>query len=208
MQSFDTQGDFKNNYKWLIGGIVPRPIAVVSTRNSNGTNNLAPFSFFTAVSAAPMIIAFCPLIRSSDGEQKDTVKNILREKEFVVNFAVEKFVNEINKTSTELTYGEDEFQFAGLTAIDSEKVKAKRLLESPLQFECIFRDRISYGEKPGAGQIITGEVVRVHVDENILTDGKIDIKKFKAVARGGGNDWFRQTDIFELERLMKTQIQK
>src|SRR3989338_3557248 len=127
MLSFNTDGDFKNNYKWLIGGIVPRPIAVVSTRNQDGSNNLAPFSFFTAVSASPMIIAFCPLIRSSDNEMKDTVKNIIREKEFVVNFATETYVNQINLASTELPYGEDEFKFAGLTPMDSEKVKAQRL---------------------------------------------------------------------------------
>ena len=83
MKTFKTDGPFADNYKFLIGSILPRPIAVVSTLNIDGSNNLAPFSFFTAISAKPMIIAFCPLIKSSNGEFKDTVKNILREKEFV-----------------------------------------------------------------------------------------------------------------------------
>jgi flavin reductase (DIM6/NTAB) family NADH-FMN oxidoreductase RutF len=125
MKSFDTNGDFKDNYKLLIGSILPRPIAAVSTLNSDGSNNLAPFSFFTGISAKPMIVAFCPLIRSSTGEIKDTVKNIHREKEFVINFVSESISDKINKTSTELPYGEDEFIFSGLTPIDSEKVKAK-----------------------------------------------------------------------------------
>lgn len=208
MQSFDTNGAFQDNYKFLIGSILPRPIAVVSTRNVNGTNNVAPFSFFTAVSASPMIIAFCPMIRSSTGMMKDTPINILREQEFVINFVSEDIVEKINMTSTELPYGEDEFVFAGLTPIDSEKVKAKRIKESLIHFECIFRDRISYGEQAGAGQIITGEVVKVHVASEILEQGRIVTTKFKPVGRGAGNDWFRCGDIFQLERLMKAQIQK
>src|SRR6476620_11684819 len=74
MKTYQTNGAFADNYKFLIGSIIPRPIAVISTRNIDGSNNLAPFSFFTAVSAKPMIVCFCPLIRSSDGEFKDTVK--------------------------------------------------------------------------------------------------------------------------------------
>ncbi len=208
MKSFNTDGAFTDNYKFLIGGILPRPIAVVSTINSNGTNNLAPFSFFTAVSAKPMIIAFCPLIRSSTGLMKDTPINILREKEFVVNIVSEDIVEQINTASTELPYGEDEFVLSGLTPIDSEKVKAKRIKESLVHFECIFRDQLSYGDQPGAGQIITGEVVKVHVAEEILEQGRIITPKLKPVGRGAGNDWFRCHDIFTLERLMKAQIQK
>lgn len=208
MKSFNTDGVFTDNYKFLIGSILPRPIAVVSTLNENGTNNVAPFSFFTAVSAKPMIIAFCPLIRTSTGKMKDTPINIFREKEFVINMVSEGIVEKINATSTELPYGEDEFVFAGLTPVDSEKVKAKRIKESLIHFECILRDHISYGDQPGAGQIIIGEVVKVHIAEELLEAGRIVTTKFKPVGRGAGNDWFRCSDIFELERLMKAQIQK
>lgn len=209
MKIFDPlKDDFAQNYKFLIGGILPRPIAVVSTINSNGTNNIAPFSFFTAVSAKPMIIAFCPLIRTSTGLKKDTVINIEREKEFVINFCTEKWVNEINLTSTELPYGEDEFKLAALHPLDSLKVKAKRLLESPIHFECKLRDILSYGDKPGSGTLITGEVVQVHIDETILVEGKIDTDLLAAVGRGAGNDWFTTKQRFQLERLTKAQIQK
>lgn len=208
MKTFKTNAAFQDNYKFLIGSIIPRPIAVVSTRNIDGSNNLAPFSFFTAVSAQPMIIAFCPLIRSSDSSFKDTVKNILREKEFVLNFCTENNYKQVNLASTELPYGEDEFKFAGLTPLDSELVKAKRVKESPIQFECIFRDMLCYGSQPGAGSLITGEVKLVHVDEAIMVDGKISSDLYKALGRGAGNDWFKTDSKFELERLMKAQIQK
>jgi len=194
MKSFNTDGAFAENYKFLIGSILPRPIAVISTRNEDGSNNLAPFSFFTAVSASPMIIAFCPMIKSSTGTLKDTPRNIFREK--------------VNLASTEIPYGEDEFIFTGLTPINSEKIKAKRMKESLIHFECIFRDSLSYGDQPGAGQIITGEVVKVHIADEILENGRIITQKLKPVGRGVGNDYFRCESTFELARLMNAQIQK
>jgi flavin reductase (DIM6/NTAB) family NADH-FMN oxidoreductase RutF len=208
MKSFNTDGEFKDNYKFLIGSILPRPIAVVSTLNEDGSNNVAPFSFFTAVSAKPMIVAFSPLIRSSTGEMKDTPRNIHREKEFVINFVSEPIVEKINMTSTELGYGEDEFSFAGLTPLDSEKIKAKRVKESLIHFECIYRDSLSYGDEPGCGQIITGEVVKVHIADELLDSGRIDTDKFAPVGRGAGNDWILCNNRIQIERLMKAQIQK
>lgn len=208
MLSFNTDGEFSHNYKFLIGSILPRPIAVVSTLNENSSNNVAPFSFFTGVSAKPMIVAFSPLIRSSTGEMKDTPRNIFREKEFVINFVSQSIVDKINLTSTELPYGEDEFLHAGLTPIDSEKVKARRIKESLIHFECIYRDHLSYGDQPGCGQIITGEVVKVHLDESIYDEGRINTDIFQPVGRGAGNDWILCKDRIQLERLMRKQIQK
>lgn len=208
MKSFNTDGPFADNYKMLIGSILPRPIAVVSTLNEDGTNNVAPFSFFTAVSSSPMIIAFCPMIKPSTGTLKDTPRNIFREKEFVINIVSESIINQINLTATELPYGQDEFKFAGLTPIDSEKVKAKRIKECLIQFECIFRDHISYGETVGSGMIITGEVVKVHIAEEIMEGTRIITQKLNPIGRGVGNDYFRCKDVFELERLQKSQIQK
>lgn len=208
MLSFDTNGEFSQNYKFLIGSILPRPIAVVSTLNDNGTNNVAPFSFFTAVSAKPMIVAFSPLIRSSTGEMKDTAKNILKNKEFVINIVSQEIAEKVNLTSTELDYGQDEFEFAGLTPIDSEKIGPKRIKESLVHFECKYRDHLSYGDQPGCGQIITGEVIKVHVAESIYENGRIITNKLNPVGRGAGNDWFKCDSTFTMERLMKAQIQK
>lgn len=209
MLSFNTQdAEFSDNYKFLIGSILPRPIAVVSTKNDDGTNNVAPFSFFTGVSAKPFIIAFAPLIRTSTGEKKDTVINIEREKEFVINFTNEANADLVNSASAELAYGDDEFTHSGLTPVESDVVKACRVKESPIQFECKLRDIISYGDKPGAGTLITGEVVKIHIDESIYENGRIITEKWKPVGRGAGNDWFKTDSVITKERLMKAQIQK
>ncbi len=200
--------EFTQNYKFLIGSILPRPIAWVSTLNENGTNNLAPFSFFTAVSASPMIIGFSPIIRTSTGKKKDTYLNIEREKEFVVNFVSSDLIDACNLTSTELDYNEDEFSFANLTPIASEMVKAARVKESKIHFECILRDILSYGETPGSGSFITGEVVCVHVDDDIIQSGRINTPAFDPIGRGAGNDWIKTDSIITRERMMKAQIQK
>ena len=208
MLSFDTDGDFSSNYKFLIGSILPRPIAVVSTLNPDGSNNIAPFSFFNGFSAKPMIVGFAPLIRTSTGEKKDTVINIEREKEFVVNFVTEANADQVNTTSHELPFGEDESIVAGLTLLESEIVKARRIEQSPIHFECKLRDILSYGDQPGAGTLITGEVVKVHVAEDIYDNGRIITKNWSPMGRGAGNDWFKTDNVVEKVRNMKAQIQK
>lgn len=208
MLSFDTNGDFSANYKLLIGSILPRPIAVVGTKNSDGTNNLAPFSFFTTVSAKPMIVVLGPMIRTATSDIKDTARNIEREKEFTISMVSEPLIDPINLCSTELAYGEDEFKFSGLTPLASEKIKAMRVKESPIHFECVLRDLIKYGDKPGAGWMIAGEVIKVHVNEDIYENGRILTQKWNPVGRGAGNDWFLTDHVIERERLMQAQIQK
>lgn len=200
MLSFNTDKDFKDNYKFLIGSLVPRPIAWVSTLNDNGTNNLAPFSFFTAISAMPMIVAFSPLIRTNDGKKKDTVINIEREKEFVINFCPESMVEQINECATELEYGKDEFALVGVTPIPSEIVQCKRVLESPIHFECKLKDIISYGENIGSGRIITGDVVKVHVEERIYNDGRINTDSYRPIGRGAGVDWVKCDNRIQVNR--------
>lgn len=208
MLSFNTDGELAQNYKFLIGSILPRPIAVVSTVNENGTHNLAPFSFFNGFSAKPMIIGFAPIRKPETGEKKDTLVNIERNKEFVVNFVTEQNADLINLCSTEVPTGESEFDFAGLTHLPSEKIDAVRLKESPIHFECILRDIVSYGDTPGAGTLITGEVVKVHVAEEIYENGRLITSKWNPMGRGAGNDWFKTDSIIEKTRLTKAQIQK
>ncbi len=208
MIELKTDKDFRENYKILIGSILPRPIAVVSTLNHNGSFNLAPFSFFTGVSASPMIIAFCPMTRSSDGQKKDTLINIEREKEFVINFCTEKIADQVNLCSQEIPYGEDEFKLSGLTPLKSKTIRAPRMAESPIQFECILRDILSYGNTIGSGSLITGEVKLIHIDETLYDQGRISTDLFNPIGRGAGNDWILTDHRIEKNRLMKVQIQK
>lgn len=207
MLSFNTDGDMSQNYKFLIGSILPRPIAVVSTKNENGTDNLAPFSFFNGFSAKPMIIGFSTIRKPNTGDKKDTLLNIEREKEFVINFVTEQNADLINLCATELATGESEFEYSGLTAIPSEMVRAARLKQSPIHFECKLKDIVSYGDWPGAGTLITGEVIKVHVDESIFNNGRIETQKWKPMGRGAGNDWFKTDSVVEKTRLTKAQIQ-
>src|SRR5258706_13952670 len=102
-------------YKLMIGAIVPRPIAFVSTRSSDGVLNLAPFSFFTAISANPPVICFSPMIRGADGARKDTLANIELTREFVVNVVSEDFIQQVNVCWTEFPPEVDEFEASGLT---------------------------------------------------------------------------------------------
>jgi len=192
MITFDPLKDpshFQTNYKILSGSIQPRPIAVISTLNPSGNNNVAPFSFFTAVSAAPMLVAFCPLISSETGKKKDTLKNIEREKEFCLNFSPASLANNIFLCGTPLPFGEDESKLAGLTMIDSHKIKARRIQESPIHFECRLKDILSYGEHLGAGTLVVGEVVLAHLSEQVYQEGHILTDIFDPIGRGAGPDW-------------------
>src|SRR3989338_780964 len=113
----------QDRYKLLIGSIVPRPIGFISTISLNGVYNLAPFSFFNGVCSEPMAVLFCPVIRGSDGQEKDTLKNIKATKEFVANIVSEDFAEKMNQCSAEYPYEVDEFKETGLTPLKSTLVK-------------------------------------------------------------------------------------
>ena len=147
------------------------------------------------------------MIRVSTGQKKDTLINIEREKEFVINFVSEAIVNKVNQCAQEFPYGTDEMKQVGFTPIPSKQVKCKRVKESLIHFECRLRDILNYGDQAGAGSLVTGEVVQVHVDESIYQDGRINTDLFNPVGRGAGQDWIKTTDRFELSRLTKAQIQ-
>jgi flavin reductase (DIM6/NTAB) family NADH-FMN oxidoreductase RutF len=121
----------------LQGGIGPRPIALVSTVSKEGINNLSPFSFYNVFGANPPVIAFSPSRRGRDGSLKDTYLNLVETKECVVQAVTYSMVEQVSLASTEYERGIDEFVKSGLTPIDSDIVKPKRVKESPFQMECI-----------------------------------------------------------------------
>ncbi len=190
----------QNIYKLLIGAVVPRPIAFVSTLSRDGIRNLAPFSFFTAVSANPPVICFCPLRRPGPDPYKDTLRNILATKEFVVNIVSEEFVDKMNACSADFPPEVDEFEASGLTPIPSDLVKPPRVAESHVQMECKLYLTIEFGELPGSGNLVLGEVVRFHVDDQYFDDFKIDPDKLRPIGRMAGATYTRTTDRFEMVR--------
>jgi flavin reductase (DIM6/NTAB) family NADH-FMN oxidoreductase RutF len=189
-------------YKLMIGSIVPRPIALVSTVSYDGVLNLAPFSFFTGISSKPPLICFCPGPRSDRGPRKDTLVNISRTKEFVVNIVSEEIAEAMNLTSGEYPPETDEFSVAGLTPVSSDLVKPPRVAESPVSMECRLRLAIEFSEEPGGGNLVVGEIQRFHVDERIVSENlRIDPDKLRAIGRMGGPTGYTRTrDRFDMVR--------
>jgi flavin reductase (DIM6/NTAB) family NADH-FMN oxidoreductase RutF len=190
---------FPNIYKVMVGAIVPRPIAFVSTVSPEGIYNLAPFSFFTAASVNPPVVCFCPL-RNAHGRRKDTLNNIERSGDFVVNIVSEEFVEQMNMTSAELPPEVDEFQLSGLTPVPSDLVKAPRVKESHVSMECRLFRIFEISDKPSGGSIVTGEIVRLHVDDACIENYRIVQEKLKAIGRMAGATYVRTADRFDLAR--------
>ncbi|MGH9607799.1 MAG: flavin reductase family protein [Terracidiphilus sp.] len=192
---------FSEIYKLMIGAIVPRPIAFVSSVDAAGVRNLAPFSYFTACSSNPPVVCFCTAVRSGPAPEKDTLRNVLATGEFVVNIVSEEIAEQMNKTSIDVAPEVDEFELSGLTPLPSELVQPPRVGESKVQMECRLRQIVHVSEKPGGGHLVLGEVLRFHVLESMLCEGiKIDPDKLHAVGRMGGPTYVRTRDRFEMQR--------
>jgi flavin reductase (DIM6/NTAB) family NADH-FMN oxidoreductase RutF len=179
-------------YKLLIGGVVPRPIAFVATVGVDGSVNLAPFSFFTAIGSDPMLLMFCPS-NKEDGSEKDTMRNAeLVERggtgEFVVNIVPVGIAEKMAACAAILPYGESEFAFSGLTPVPSVRVKPPRVKECLLSYECVTQQVVRTNPgAPGGGNIVIGRVVHVRAEDEIVnTRFHIDPAKLDALGRMGG----------------------
>ncbi len=191
-------------YKLMIGMIVPRPIAFVSTVDAAGNRNLAPFSYFTACSSNPPVVCFCTSVRSGPRPHKDTLENIRATGELVVNIVSEEIAEQMNLCSAEVPPEVDEFELSGLTPLASDLVKPPRVAESRVQMECRLRQILVVSEQPGGGSLVLGDVLRFHIEEALLDDQKggykIDPDKLNAIGRMGGPIYTRTRDRFEMQR--------
>lgn len=195
------QNTNQDNYKLIIGSVVPRPIAFVSSQSRDGELNLAPFSFFTGVCSNPPTVLFCPMVRASDSLKKDTLLNIEETGEYVVNVVSEDIVTQMNQTAAEFPREVDEFREAGLTPSPSVIVKPPRVLESPLSMECRLQQVIPVGDgSVGSGFVVLGTVVHFHIREDLYAAGRIDTLGLKPVSRLAGAAYAPVHDIFELQR--------
>jgi len=195
------QVPYRDFYRILINSVVPRPIAWVSTLN-DGQLNLAPFSFFNAVSAKPPLLAFAPSLRLVDGQStpKDTLHNIRQTGEFVVNVVTFAVAEAMNLTSGEYDRSVDEFALAKLHTRPSQIVRPPQVAESPVSFECKLERIIDFGIEPPSGSLVIGEIVCVHLEESVVKDGAIDSSALDLVGRIGGLQYSRTTERFELKR--------
>ena len=187
-------------YKLMIGMIVPRPIAFVSTVDVAGVRNLAPFSYFTACGSNPPVVCFSTSVRSGPRPYKDTLKNVEATGEFVVNIVSEEFAAQMNMSSAEVAPEVDEFELSGLTPISSDLIKPPRVAESKVQMECRLHQIVPVSDRPGGGILVLGEVLRFHVLESLLDGYKIDPDKLNAIGRMGGPTYVRTHDRFEMQR--------
>ena len=201
MQIDPSQQTVKENYKLMIGTIVPRPIAFVSSQSKSGIRNLAPFSYFTAVSAKPPAICFSAARKGLDGTKKDTLSNIEETGEFVVNVVTEDIAGPMNDSAGDFPPDVDEFAHTGLTPVASRIVSAPRVKESPVNMECKLIQVIHIGpEAAGGGSLIIGEIVLFHIADYLYSDGKINMEMLKPVGRLAGLEYTTLGRRFVLER--------
>jgi len=199
-----TEHPLLETHKLMIGSIVPRPIAFVSTLSKDGFENLAPFSYFNGICSNPPSIMFCPARRGYDGKTKDTLNNIRDTEEFAVNIVSEDFAEQMVSTSTDFEPEVNEFEVSGLTPVDSVKVAPPCVKESKVSFECRLQTIVPVGEaEPGGGFVVIGNIVMFHVDDDVYRDGRIDLDALKPVGRLAGNNYSRINDVFTVVRQIK-----
>jgi len=187
-------------YHLLTGIVTPRPVAWVTTLSTAGVVNLAPFSFFNAFGANPPVVAFSPTLRR-DGSKKDTLLNLEALGEFVLNAATAPLAAAVNLSSKEVPPDESEVALTGLTTVPSVRVRPPRVAESPASLECRVRQIIPCGTGPIAANIVIGEVLVMHVADDVLdAAGRVDPRKLRTVARLGADYWCHTADLFELKR--------
>ena len=172
-------------HQYLLGVVAPRPIAFVSTISDDGVPNLAPYSFFNAFSSNPPTLVFSSNRRVVDNTTKDTLANVKANQEVVVNAVSYNIVRQMAVTSVQFDSDISEFEKAGLTPIPSDLVKPFRVRESPAHMECKVKEIITLGEHGGAGHLVICEVLRIHIDENVIDNGRINPHKIDLMGRMG-----------------------
>ena len=188
-------------YRTLLIAVAPRPIAWVSTLSRDGTPNLAPFSFFNAISATPPMLGFSPGIRHlpNGSEPKGTIVNVRDTREFVVNVVTFDLAKSMNTTSGEYEHGVNEFELAQLATRPSRVVRPLQVAASPVSFECKLHQILDFGQ-PATGHLVIGEVVALYLDDTKLRDGRLETSALDLIGRMGGSQYSRTTHRFEMER--------
>lgn len=190
-------------HAYLLGAVAPRPICFASTVNKDSVPNLSPFSFFNIFGSNPPTLIFSPSRRVRNNTIKHTLENIQATGEVVINVVTYAMVQQASLASCEYPEGINEFEKAGFTALPSERIKPFRVMESPVQMECIVKQVIATGDGGGAGNLVICEPVLLHINENILNEkGGIDPHKIDLVARMGADYYCRASGnaVFEVAK--------
>ncbi len=188
------------NYRLLVCGVNPRPIAWISTQSVSGVNNLAPYSFFNVVSCNPPVLMVSHL-QPQNGQDKDTLTNLLQTQECVVNVVNSALAERMNQTCASLPPEQSEFEFAQVNSCASAQVKPLSVADAPVRYECRLREVSRLSSLPMGGTMILLDVLSIYVaDELLLDGGMIKQPLIDTVGKMGG-DWYSNTrELFEMKR--------
>jgi len=192
--------DWRDSHELMVGAVTPRPIALISTVGASGVFNVAPFSLYGLASVKPAIVFVGISAKAKAELKKDTINNVVFSRDFVINAIDEALIEPMNRSSADYPSEVSEFDEVGLTPVKSDLVKAPRVLESPINMECRVIQITEYGAFPSSTDVVIGEVLRVHVRDELWVQGAIQPSKLKSVARLGQEFFCRTTDIFEMKR--------
>lgn len=200
-----TKENIPNLYKMLIGSVVPRPIAWVSSLSEDGVLNLAPFSYFNIASINPPILSFSPLNAPTgnpiEGRRKDTLQNVRATGECVIHIVPYALQDQMNLSAANWPPEVSEFEKTGLQSLESTLVKPKRIASSPIAFECEVDQIVSWGGQPMGGNLVLCRVLMAHFSDEVFHDYKIDLNHLDPISRLGGPDYSRvKTDVYALPR--------
>lgn len=191
----------RDNYKLLIGSIIPRPIAFVTTLSEDGVLNAAPFSYFTILTANPPMIAVS--VQRKAGERKDTSRNAIAKGEMVVHITDGSYLEQVNRTAANLPPEESEVTLTGLTPVASDRIAVPGIAEAHIRMECVLEQAIPVGGSEGApaADLLIGRIVQYHVSESVY-DGKghIDPVALQPISRLAGDFYAKLGDVFVIER--------
>lgn len=190
----------RNAYKLITSTVVPRPIAWVVSQDESGRNNAAPFSFFNAFSGGPPIV--CIGVGETDAGMKDTLNNIMRTGEFVINMVPADLAEAMNVTAVPFPPEVDEIAEAGLTTVPSSRIKVPRIAESPIAYECTLKDLLLLAPQ---NRLVIANVVAMHVRDDAVLDAEkcyVDVARLDLLARMASPSNYAYTrDQFRLPQI-------
>ena len=181
--------------------VSPRPIGWISSCGKDGSINLAPYSYFNAISELPPMVMFSSA-PSRNAQHKDSLRNVIETEEFVVNIVSSALGDAMNITSADLAYGQNEFIAAGLEMADCKTVKVPRVAAAPAALECKLWKvlELPKPETGGAGVMVIGIITGIHIADETVKDGKIDVTSYQPLARLGYMDYARIDGVFAMAR--------
>ncbi|MDO3381247.1 flavin reductase family protein [Gilvimarinus algae] len=186
-------------YRFLVGGVTPRPIAWISTLSKNGVANIAPYSFFNVASCSPPVLWFSQ-VNPMEGGDKNTLANILETKECVIHVVNEKLLEKMNLSCASLPASQSEFEFADIEYCMSHSVKPLSVKEAPVRYECNLREVLRISSLPSGGSVVLMNVSHIYIDDSILEGMKINQGKLDSVGKMGADFYSLTTSLLEMPR--------